>query len=252
MPPLLSCFRSEDFRDAIVACSLGVVSEKEAPLAFNIPRRSLMKGLLDLSEVNAVRILSEQHSLIENDKRHQVYRWASKYANADMLENDRMTKHEGITSLLADVKGELKLSYIIEEYGAKKSSHFRKLQKVLKKLGIKSIKQARLDYKSGKLLFSVLLKSITQVVELKRGRPTYLTADEEALVVASAEIKAAHAQPISRKRLAVQIDNILDALPTNSRKHPSSTLAPKTNLQYAHRMIRRMNKIRPIMEGQKR
>ena len=134
----------EDFRNAIVALSLGVVSEREAPHAFNIPRRSLIKALLDLSEVNAVRVLSEQHALIENDKRNQVYRWASKYANADMLEIDRMTKHEGITSLLADVKGELKLSYIIEEYGAKKSSHFRKLQKILKIVGINSIKQARL------------------------------------------------------------------------------------------------------------
>lgn len=252
MAPLLSSFRAEDLRDAIVACHLGVLSEREAPQRYRVPTRALRNSLMDLEAINTVRVLSRQQELVENNDRHQVYRWASNYANAKMPEERRNAKQEIHDALLAGVKGGTKVADILEEYGLSNTTYFRRVRLLLKELGISTLKKARESYKAGALVNTTLIIAISRVTEQKRGRPTYLTADEEALIVASAEIKAAHAQPVSHKRLAVQIDRVLDALPATSRKKPSSTLASKSNLKYARRMIRRVNEKEPGMEGQKR
>jgi hypothetical protein len=252
MAPLLSSYRAEDFRDAIVACHLGVLSEREAPQSYSVPTRALRNALMDLDAINTLRVGSAQQKLVENNDRHQVYRWASKYAQASMPEQDRNTKHELKEALLSDVKGLMKVVDILEEFGLSKTAYRRRVQRFLTELDITTMKIAREKYRLGTLVNTDLITAIARVTERKRGRPTYLTADEEAILVATAEIKAAHAQPVDRKRLAVQIDRVLDALPVTSRKVPSSNLASKSNLKYARRVIRRVNEKEPGMEGQKR
>ena len=117
MAPLLSSYRAEDIRDAIVACHLGVISEREAPQSYSVPTRALRNALMDLDAINTVRVFSGQQELVENDDRHQVYRWASNYAKATMHEERRNAKQEIHDALLADVQGGMKVVDILEEYG---------------------------------------------------------------------------------------------------------------------------------------
>ena len=49
------------------------------------------------------------------------------------------------------------------------------------------------------MLRSKVLETIKMTVhKIKNGRPTYLNLDEEALVVASAEMEGAHGLPIEK------------------------------------------------------
>jgi hypothetical protein len=81
------------------------------------------------------------------------------------------------------------------------------------------------------------------------GRPTYLTADEEALVVASTEMKGAHSAPINRKMIGTQLSKIVSTLNLTKLERDVQV---KSNLAYARKVIRRVNAKEEDMEGQKR
>ena len=61
------------------------------------------------------------------------------------------------------------------------------------------------------------------VQKIKFGRPTYLNSDEEALVVASAEIEGAHGLTIDVNTLGVKLQLVIKAVnnvrPINQRDH---------------------------------
>ena len=79
------------------------------------------------------------------------------------------------------------------------------------------------------------------------GRPTHLNRDEEALVVAVAEIKGAHSLPQTRKLLA---ENLHKLLQTMGKRTDEVDL--KTTQASVWSVIQRMNKREPEKVGQKR
>jgi len=81
------------------------------------------------------------------------------------------------------------------------------------------------------------------------GRPTYLTRDEEALIVASAEMKAAHSAPVNRKLLGAQLAHVLEEVKARGQVRD---VKPKSNIAYARDVVRRVNAREDDMIGQKR
>ena len=63
------------------------------------------------------------------------------------------------------------------------------------------------------MLRSKVLETIKMTVHrIKVGRPTYLNSDEEALVVASAEIEGAHGLPIDVNKLGSELHLVIRAV----------------------------------------
>jgi hypothetical protein len=118
-------------------------------------------------------------------------------------------------------------------------------------LGFKSLKEVRLNYKESKLSIAKIQGALGKVPKLKPGRKPLLTADEEALIVASAEMKGAASQPVFRKQLASQLNEILDRLPSQPRAQIAGGVKYKSGLSYARSIIRRVNKNEPGTKGQK-
>ena len=73
------------------------------------------------------------------------------------------------------------------------------------------------------------------VHRVKAGRPTYLNSDEDALVVASAEIEGAHGLPIDVNTLGGELQLVIRVV--NARQS-TKVITPKASSQYTHSVIK--------------
>ena len=90
------------------------------------------------------------------------------------------------------------------------------------------------------MLRSKVLETIKMSVhQIKNGRPTYLNPDEEALVVASAEMEGAHGLPIDVNTLGAELQLVIRAM--NARQS-TKVITPNASSQYTRSVIKRVNK----------
>jgi uncharacterized protein YjlB len=94
-----------------------------------------------------------------------------------------------------------------------------------------------------------LKAALATIHKATMGRPTLLTMDEEALLVAQGEMKAVASQPVGRKQLGEQISLMVEACYPNRKKSNIATPA-KSKLAQARRVIRRVNEREPNAKGQ--
>ena len=89
------------------------------------------------------------------------------------------------------------------------------------------------------MLRSKVLEPIKMTVnKIKIGRPTYLNSDEEALVVALADIEGAHGLPIDVNTLGSELQLVIRAV--NARQS-TKVITPKASSQYTRLVIKRVN-----------
>lgn len=81
-------------------------------------------------------------------------------------------------------------------------------------------------------------EQLLMVTKKMCGWPCYLTCDKEAFVIATSQIKAAHAMPVTQKLLSKKLHNILQGLGKRSKE-----VTLKTKQAYARDVIWRVNKI---------
>ena len=75
-----------------------------------------------------------------------------------------------------------------------------------------------------------MLETIKMSVHrIKVGRPTYLNSDEEALVVALAQIEGAHGLPIDVNTLGVELQLVVKAF---NAVQSTKDITPKASSQY--------------------
>ena len=77
------------------------------------------------------------------------------------------------------------------------------------------------------------------VHKTKNGRPTYLNLDEEALVVASAEIEGAHGLPIDVNTLGGELQLVITSV---SARQSTNIITPKSLAKYTRSVIKQVNK----------
>ena len=100
------------------------------------------------------------------------------------------------------------------------------------------------------MLRSKVLETIKMTVhKIKVGRPTYLNSDEEALVVASAEIEGAHGLPIDVNTLGSELQLFIRAV--NARQS-TKVITPKASSQYTRSVINRVNNIEDGHDNQRK
>ena len=78
------------------------------------------------------------------------------------------------------------------------------------------------------------------VQKIKVGRPTYLSSDEEALVLVLAEIEGAHGLPIDVYTLGVELQLVVKEV--NARQS-TKDITPRSSSKYTPSAINRFNSI---------
>jgi hypothetical protein len=95
------------------------------------------------------------------------------------------------------------------------------------------MKLLKMDYLLKVVSISSIHSAANSIEPQCPGQKPYLTADEEALVIATAEIKGSHSQPVQHKRLAAQLNSILENMPNNPRTAIVGGAKMKSQLAYA-------------------
>ena len=144
----------------------------------------------------------------------------------------RIATFESITNKIGDY------NVIYTRYGIPRRSFDRFTKQICVSLGANNLRNLR-KLVTDKIIPKEKLKStIFKIPKPNAGRPTLLTKDEETLVVATAELKAAHALPSSRKIVAMKLNEVLEGVKGRDIESP---VKHKSKIRYAKRVIRRVN-----------
>ena len=87
------------------------------------------------------------------------------------------------------------------------------------------------------------------MLKSRMGQPTYLSRDEEALVISASVMKGAHDLPTTRKSVAVKLNRVVEGVSGKDRDKPVKN---GSKLRYAQRVIIRVNNNENDTVGQKR
>ena len=123
----------------------------------------------------------------------------------------------------------MKLYNIYKEYGVTPSAHQRRQQLLSKTLGYENMKDVRSSLKTKRLSLVVLKETINQLPLTKKGRPTLLLPDEEALLVANMEMSAATGMTRSIKSLGQMVTEIINQSNLSNGKQLSTATSRYQN-----------------------
>ena len=135
---------------------------------------------------------------------------------------------------------------LLLHYGVLERTLRQWLKKVLNRLGINTLKEAQRNIRDRGVRKEEVKNEILDVIQNnKRGRPTQLTRDGEALMVAKSELEGVHGFPVARQELGHRLNNLIMEL--GVRK---IDINDKSKLQLAKRVVKRINLLETNNETQ--
>ena len=129
---------NNNYRDAIVAVHRGTATIRQSGAKYSVSIRKVRNAIEDLEALNSKRVKNGMKALQENKNQRQVYRWASKYANANFVEP--CTMFEKKEALLHDATGS-SIKTLWDEYGVSKTAHNCNQKKLCGILGYQNMRQ---------------------------------------------------------------------------------------------------------------
>ena len=253
--PKTACGKDEDaLRDAIVARYQNTVTAREVANKFKTTSRKVREG------EDAVRIMLEEAEgrsdpnydlmVMEAKPEHTqskfVYRFVSKFAGASIPQRKGYTEWEMKEAARLILSGKAKTTTALSTYGIHDRSFRRFIAPLLTKFGAEKPKEIIKSVKKKEISPSTLTSAIDGLSVPDIGRPTLLTPDEEAMLVAKAEMSAQYSDPHGKSRLQCDVSEAVEKLfPGRERKEDAMKM-------HAKRVLRRVNKREPGMENKKK
>ena len=124
----------------------------------------------------------------------------------------------------------------------------RWLKKLPKQLGIETLQEVQGKVQSREVRRDAVTDTTHSLAQGKKcGRPTLLTRDDEALLIAKSEIKGAHSFPVCRLELGQRLHEVVMSL--GSRTHETKK---ESKLKYEKRVLKRVHELEPERENQQK
>lgn len=176
---------SSRMRDAVLATVVGKQKERIVAAKYGVPTRTLYQAQHDLKTYKK----KIGYTLTQDDKQNQIFRWASKCCNVTI--QNGYTTWELQEAAYAKAVGKMHPDLIVEYYGVPHRTFAQFMSPLLPFFGLRTILEVRKKYKKGEISNCQLTMAINNLPLPKSvGRPTYLSKDEEAMIVANAEVAA--------------------------------------------------------------
>ena len=148
-----------------------------------------------------------------------VYRFASDYAGASIPQREGYTEWEMREAARLILSGKARTNAALSTHGIHDRSFCRFIAPLLTKFGAEKPKEIVKSVKENNISLPTLNSAIDGLAVRDIGRPTLLTHDEEAMLVARAEMSAQYSDPHGKKRLQYDISEAVEKLfPGRERK----------------------------------
>ena len=231
-------------RDAIVAIRRDNLSVRNSCKKHRVAICFIKSAINSLEAFEGVR----GAPLAEDSHNRQVFCWATQYTKGSKSDKSAYTDWELNKAMFSLLTGESKtFNDASFGLGVPRRIFDRHMKNILSSLKIKSFKACQKMVKAKEITRAKIREVIDGAKRKLSGRPCYLTRDEEALIVATSEIKVAHAIPVTRKLVSKKLHNILQGL---GKRCTEAQL--KTKQAYAREVIRRVNKCEDEQVGQRK
>ena len=106
----------------------------------HVHTRKIRLAIEEIQAINNAQLTPHQLPLQENSDCKQVYRWATKYIGAKVIDSNNYNIYKLRQLFKKVLTGEKKLSDAMEEYDIPKSSYYRYLKEILNLLKISNPK----------------------------------------------------------------------------------------------------------------
>ena len=216
---------------------------------YNIHSR-IFKNILDEYESHQLsRTRKIKEALVDTNNQNQITRWYQErlglnHSNQPYTDWYLLTEFQ-IRVLCNTFYAQLKSEYVIT-----KSTLKLYLEKFCSPLQCKNLQHLHQMLKKVEVSRSELLEIIKMSVQkIKFGRPNYLNSDEEALVVASAQIEGAHGLPIYVNILGSELHFFIKAV--NEQKS-TKDITPKSSSKYTWSVIKQVNCTEDVHDKQRK
>ena len=184
-------------RNAIVSILCDCLSFCNASHKFHVATRQIKSGINSLKAHEELR----GEPLSEDSKKRQVYCWVTKFTGVkektSKLAYIKWELEEAMFHLLTGDSGSY--NNVSLDLGVPRRTFDHHMKLVLSFLKIKSFRVCQQMAKAKEITRAEVRSAIKNVHARDIGRPSYLTRDEEAMVIAVSELKGAHAVPSSRR-----------------------------------------------------
>ena len=216
-----------------------------------VPNRSVRELLDFLHQKQKLLVESCKDKLVESHERAQITRLIGEYLNCLELAQTYTDWELQCTIHARFFETGRSIGDLVQTYGVPIRTIFCHVKKVLKNLGGTTLKEMQRRIRDR----DVIREEVKQAIEgllitKKRGRPTQLTRDEEALMVAKAELEAVHGFPVNRRELGHRLNDLVREL--SSANNQMSKINDKSKSQYARCVVQRINLVEPGIVGQKK
>lgn len=234
----------ENLAAAIVDVHAKKIHARSAGFKYGVSHRSISTALEKLNET------IQKTGIVESSTQKQITRWATKYAfdyvNLPVPKKMQYIHTEWEWKMAAYKRqiGEINdWEMLVHTFGVSQRSVQRLLSKCYNHFGEKSAVKLKKVCAKNEDIKQQVRKFIFSQQAPKKGR-SYLTETEETVIVAKAEMEAAHANGKNIHQLAKTLSLAMNvAKPGLERSH-------KSNLRYAYRVLKRVNENAAEAPGQ--
>ena len=232
---------SEDLRDAVMHCHFKQVNPRAITMQYHrVPTRKIKDILLRIE--NGIK----EDIIMDSPKSQSIHRFVCKICQIKIDDGFSFSDDEVRWCLLDFLTKKRSLKECHVRYGTNDSLIRRVMKQLFQHLEKNSVKDIKLAHVSGEYTSIFLKETIAKLVFKKRGRPTILTPDEEALLVCSSDMKATCGLPSTRRMLGNTLISVIESIPNEKKR----TIDKKSRNRYARRVVQRVMKKELSRDGE--
>ena len=253
----MSATTSCDRRDAFMASYTNTCSLRDIPAKFKGVSSRSVRALME--QFNVVRDLmvlkGEDISFVDRERdinyeqTRIVLRWVTRMTGAPQERKLLYSETELRQCAKNIFTGKSSAVEAYATFGVPKSSMFRFFKAFRQYIPEYTTVLQLIRAVRGNLITESSIISTCDLVHIpKLGRKPYLTTDEEAIVIATSEMKAQFAAGKDRRMLGRQLNSII----TNLDLRANNTVKPESTNRYAKQVLKRVLKNEPDKNGKKK
>ena len=162
---------------------------------------------------------TNRYELVSTTDSKSLEQWLVAYCNVK-LDSDLSYTVYNLQQTVYVFFNNIDYSLLFHKYGVPRRTFNNYLGRVAISLGAPNVVQLRALITKNTISRPKLKYAMDSMLKSRMGQPTYLSRDEEALVISASVMKGAHDLPTTRKSVAVKLNRVVEGVSEKDRDKP--------------------------------